>query len=185
MTVVSGSAARGRPEVGLLPAVRHARRLQEHDVGLRDARVRARERFRQFAEAGARARALRVREEDERRPIGRRRRAWFRRASAGRRCRDARTVLVRPDHVQAANGAGQPAAVNRDYPERRLFGVQKADQWRSYASMVVSDAICKPIRRNWLKAYKYLLMWTCEVTTEDDFAQFCMTVSFIRHTDRD
>ena len=52
----------------------NARWLQEDDIGPR-RRADAREHFRQLAEAGRRARALRMREEDQRRPVSRRARA--------------------------------------------------------------------------------------------------------------
>ena len=117
------------PQIGLLPAALERRRPQEQHVGLRMLR-RAGEHFGEFLDAGARAGALRMDDEQQGRALARR----HQRAVSGPslRCvgRGARLVLVRPDHPQPGRHPHDPHGRQSPQPAVAFVSVHRVQYRR-------------------------------------------------------
>src|SRR5207247_3872464 len=100
----------------------------------------ARQHFRELVEARARARALRVREEDERWTIG----GGDERGVGGPARRSlrggARTVVVAPYDEQAGNDADQPDDGRHTEPDRAHSGTLRCNTNATGHSLLTSSA---------------------------------------------
>ena len=103
------------PQIGLRPLIGNTGRLHEEDIRLRP-NDGPRQRFGELVDAGARARALRMRQQHQ---SGSLIRANQRRAAGPgcrRGCALARLVLIRPQHGQSRCRGGQPECCGQPEP---------------------------------------------------------------------